>query len=89
VWGVSRTLPWSQTVGQVWTLKDGSGYVEIAADHTHAQLVLVRNPEGEERWLSYGVLHEHLDQACCECCGKPLDAMSWLLLQESQRNEGL
>jgi hypothetical protein len=84
---MSRTLSWSPTVGQVWTLKDGTGHVEIVADHTHAQLVLVRGPDGDESWLPYAALHENCEQACCECCGKPLDAMSWLLLQESRRDD--
>lgn len=83
---MSRVLSWSPSVGQVWTLKTGAGHVEIIADHTHAQLVLVRNPEGDETWLPYATLHENLEQACCECCGKPLDGMSWLLLQEANRN---
>jgi hypothetical protein len=82
----SRTLSWSPQVGRVWTLKDESGYVEIVADHVHAQLVLARSPDGGEEWLPYAALHERFEQACCECCGKPLEAMSWLLLQESRRN---
>jgi hypothetical protein len=82
---MSRTLSWSPSVGQVWTLRDGSGYVEVVADHVHAGLVLVRAPGGDESWLPWSALHEEFVQACCECCGKPLDGMSWLLLQESKR----
>lgn len=82
----SRTLPWSKSVQQVWTLKDGTGYVEIVGDHTFAELALVRSPDGGEEWIPYAVLHEKFEQACCESCGKPLEVMSWLLLQESKRN---
>jgi hypothetical protein len=85
---MSRTLSWSPSVGQVWTLRDGSGHVEVVADHVHARLVLVRSPGGDESWLGYDALHEECVQACCESCGKPLDGMSWLLLQESRRSGG-